>query len=150
MRFLVWGIPCGFQTKNFIWGFQHFIWYISPWPGMLQSQSIQLIRQDVAIDFLSNPVLRWIMSCVSKPSCTHITISSICLIYHIQCGFSISYLYIPRILAHDRCNISQIVTSIFNFNFQYCAVRFIYITVFQDYSKRGSLVEGWVGRAVGS
>ena len=55
------------------------------------------------------------MHCVSKPSCTH-GISVSWLICYIQCGFSISYISIPGIVAHDRCNISYIFT--FSFQFQ--------------------------------
>ena len=57
-----------------------------------------------------------IIPCVTKPSCTHGTIISLWLICYIQCGFSISYLSIPGIVAHDRCNISHIFT--FSFQFQ--------------------------------
>ena len=55
------------------------------------------------------------MPCVSKPSCTHGIIVSLWLICCIQCGFSISYLSIPGIAAHDRCNISQIFTFFVQF-----------------------------------
>ena len=48
------------------------------------------------------------MPCVSKLGCTHVIIVSLWLICFIQCRFSISYLSIPGIVAHDRCNISQI------------------------------------------
>ena len=47
------------------------------------------------------PVLRWIMPCVRKPNCTHVIIISLWSICHIQCGFSISYLFIPGIAAHE-------------------------------------------------
>ena len=57
-----------------------------------------------------------IIPCVTKPSCTHGTIISLWLICYIQCGFSISYLSISGIVAHDRCNISHIFT--FSFQFQ--------------------------------
>ena len=57
-----------------------------------------------------------IIPCVTKPSCTHGTIISLWLICYIQCGFSISYLSIPGIVAHDRCSISHIFT--FSFQFQ--------------------------------
>ena len=57
-----------------------------------------------------------IIPCVTKPSCTHGTIISLWLICYVQCGFSISYLSIPGIVAHDRCNISHIFT--FSFQFQ--------------------------------
>ena len=55
------------------------------------------------------------MPCVSKPNCTHGIIVSLWLICYIQCGFSISYLSIPWIVAHDRCNISQIFTFFVQF-----------------------------------
>ena len=87
------------------------------------------------------------MRCVSKPGCTHGIIVSLWLIFYIQCRFSI-YLSISGILAHDRSNIFQIFT--FFVQFQCCAVPFIYITVFQEDSKRGSLLGRWVGRSVGS
>ena len=89
------------------------------------------------------------MSYVSKPGCTHGIIVSLWLICSIQCGFSISYLSIPGIVAHDRCNISQFFFE-FNFNFQCRAVPFIYTTVFQEDSKRGRVVGRWVGKSVGS
>ena len=118
MRFLVWGVPCGFQTTNFIWGFQCCIWYIAPWLGLLQFQSIQPTRQDFANDFKCNPLLRWmIMPCVSKPSCTKFQDQvSLWLICYIQCQFSVSYLSIPGIVAHNRCSIFHIFT--FSFRFQ--------------------------------
>ena len=50
------------------------------------------------------------MPCVRKQGCTHGIIVSICLICYIQWGFSISYLSIPGIVAHDRYNVSQIST----------------------------------------
>ena len=64
----------------------------------------------------SNPTsaLRWIMPCVSKPSWTHVIIIPLSLVCHIQCGFSISYLSILGIAAHDRCKISHV----FIFSFQ--------------------------------
>ena len=55
------------------------------------------------------------MPCVSKPGCTHGIIVSLSLICCIQCGFSISYLSIPGIVAHDTCNISQIFTFFVQF-----------------------------------
>ena len=55
------------------------------------------------------------MPCVSKPSCTHGIIVSLWLICYIQCGFSIFYLSIPGIVAHDICNISQIFTFFVQF-----------------------------------
>ena len=54
------------------------------------------------------------MPCVRKPTSTHIIIISLWLIRHIQCGFSISYLSIPGIGAHEICNISHV----FAFSFQ--------------------------------
>ena len=90
------------------------------------------------------------MSCVIKPGCIHGIIVSLWLIRYIQCGFSISYLSIPGIVAHDQCNISQIFMFLFNFNVQFRAVTFIYITVFQEDSKQCSVVGRWVGRSVGS
>ena len=42
---------CGFQTTNFIWGFQCCIWYIARQPGILKFQSMQPTRQDVATEF---------------------------------------------------------------------------------------------------
>ena len=39
---------------------------------------------------------------------------------------------------------------LFNFNVQCRAVPFVYITVFQEDSKRGSMVGRWVGKSVGS
>ena len=55
------------------------------------------------------------MPCVSKPSCLHGLIVSLWLICCIQCRFSISYLSIPGVVAHDRCNISQILTFFVQF-----------------------------------
>ena len=100
MRFLVWGAVYGFQTTNFIQGFQCCIWCI--------------------------PI-----------------IISIWLICHVQCRFSISYLSIPGIAAHDRCNISHIFT--FSFQFQCRAVPLIYITVFWQDSKRDIVIGGISG-----
>ena len=111
--------------------------------------SIHPTRKDVATDFKSNPVLRWmIMSCFRKPKCTYGIIVSLWLIYYIQCGFSISYLSIPGVLAHDRSNISQIFIFffLFTFNVRCRTVPFIYITVFQVDSKQGSVVGRWVGK----
>ena len=56
------------------------------------------------------------MPCFSKPSCIHGIIIPLWLISYIQSGFSISYLSIPGIVAHDRCNIYHIST--FSFQFQ--------------------------------
>ena len=56
------------------------------------------------------------MPCVSKPGYTHGIIFALWLLCYIQCGFSISYLSIPGIVAHDRCNISQ--SFIFSVQFQ--------------------------------
>ena len=55
------------------------------------------------------------MSCFSKPGCKHGIIVSLWLICYIQCGLSISYLSIPGIVAHDRCNIFQIFTFFVQF-----------------------------------
>ena len=55
------------------------------------------------------------MPYVSKSSCTHGIIISLWLICCIQCGFSISYLSIPEIVAHDRRNISQTFTFLVQF-----------------------------------
>ena len=60
------------------------------------------------------------MPCVSKPTCTHVIVISPWLICHIQCGFSISNLSIPRIAAHDRCNISHVFTLFFRFHVVLC------------------------------
>ena len=61
-----------------------------------------------------------------------------------------SYLSIPGTVVHDRCNISQIFTFLFNFNAHCFAVSFIILIVFQDNSKWGRMVGRWVGRRVGS
>ena len=55
------------------------------------------------------------MPCFSKLGCTYGIIVSLWLICYIQCGFSISYLSISGIVAHDRCNISQIFTVFVKF-----------------------------------
>ena len=55
------------------------------------------------------------MPYVSKPSCTRGIIVSLQLICCIQCGFSISYLSIPGIAAHDKCNIPPIFTFFVQF-----------------------------------
>ena len=57
------------------------------------------------------------MPCVSKPSCTYVIIVLHWLICCIQCGFTISYLSIPGIVANDRCNIFQIFTFFVQFQF---------------------------------
>ena len=110
------------------------------------------LARDVAVSVNTTyKVGCWIiMSCVIKPGCTHGIIVSLWLIYYIQCGFSISYLSILGIVDHDRFNISQTFIFLFNFNVQCHAVPFIYITVFQEDSKQGSVVGRWVGRSVGS
>ena len=90
------------------------------------------------------------MPCVSKLSWTHGIIVSLWLICYIQCRLSISYLSIPRVVVHDRCNISQIFTYLFNFNVQCHTVPLIYLTVFEDDSIWGSMVRRWVGMGVGS
>ena len=138
MRFLVWGVAYRCQTVNFIWGFHCCIWDIAPWLGMLQFQTIQPTRSDIAIEFQSKPVLRWIMRCVGKPSQTHGINTLLWLICYIQCGFSISYLSISDIVAHDRCNISHIFT--FYFQFQCRTVSFIYMNIFWEDSKQGCVV----------
>ena len=114
MGFLVWGIVCGFETRNFIWEFQCCLWYIVSQPEMLHFQSMQPRRQDVKVEFQSNSALRWIMSYVSKPTNRDVIIKSLRLICYIQCGFDISYLSIPGIAANDRCNMSHV----FTFSFQ--------------------------------
>ena len=103
------------------------------------------LARDVAV---SNNTTYKIECC--KPGCTYGIIVSLWLICYIQCGFSISYLSIPGIVAPDRCNISQSFIVLFNFNVQCRAVPFIYITVFLEDSKRGSVVGRWVGMNVGS
>ena len=93
--------------------------------------------QIVVIEFQSNPVRKWIMPCASKPTCTHVIIILLWLICHIQCGFSISYLLIPGIAAHDRCNISR-----FHFFFSalmWCCV-FQLFNYFFGSNKLGSVV----------
>ena len=77
------------------------------------------------------------MPCASKPTCTHVIIILLWLICHIQCGFSISYLLIPGIAAHDRCNISR-----FHFFFSalmWCCV-FQLFNYFFGSNKLGSVV----------
>ena len=59
-----------------------------------------------------------IMPCV--PTYTHVIIISLWLICYTQCGFSISYLSIPGIAAHDKCIISHVSTFSFNFNVVLC------------------------------
>ena len=89
MRFLIWGVACRFQTTNFIWGFQCCLWYTS------------------------------VVYVYGKPTCTHVIIISFWLVCHIQCVFSIFYLSIPGITAHDRCNISH-AFFFFSFNVVLC------------------------------
>ena len=84
------------------------------------------------------------MPCVSKPGCTHGIIVSIWLICYIQCGFSISYLSIPGIVAHDRCNISQIF--IFFVQFQ-CPMSCCAFHLYNCFS--GGFKTGQRGRKVG-
>ena len=60
------------------------------------------------------------MPCVSIPTCTHVIIISLWLICLIQCGFSISYLSIPGIAAHDRCNSSHVYQFFFSALMWYC------------------------------
>ena len=87
-----------------------------------------------------------IIPCVSKPSCTHGIITSLWLICYIQCGFSISYLSIPGIVAHDRCKISHIFT--FSFQFQ-CPMSCCAFHLYNCFSggfrtgKHGRKVGGW-------
>ena len=83
---------------------------------MLQFQSIQPTRQHAAIEFESNPVLRQIMPCVSKLTCTHVIIISLWLICNIQCRFSISYLSISGIAAHEDVIFPMILLFLFSFN----------------------------------
>ena len=90
--------------------------------------------QDMLLQVNSYPTLIWIMPCVSKFSCTHGIIISLCLICYIQCRFSIACLSIPGIAASDRCKISNSFT--FSFQFQSPAVLFIYIAVFWEDLKR--------------
>ena len=85
-----------------------------------------------------------IIPCVTKPCCTHGIIISLWLICYIQRGFSVSYLSILGIVAHDRCNIYHNLLFLSNFNVQCRAVPFIYITTFQQDSERGSVVGRWV------
>ena len=54
------------------------------------------------------------MPCIRKPSCTHGIIVSYWLMCCIQ-YFSISYLSIPGIIAHDTFNISQMFTFFVQF-----------------------------------
>ena len=91
-----------------------------------------------------------IVPCVSKPNCTHGIIVSLWLICCVQCGFSISYQSIPGIIAHDNAIFFEVLLFFVQFNFQCHAVPFIYITVFQEASKRCSVVGRWVGSGVGS
>ena len=51
-----------------------------------------------------------ILPYVTKSSCKHGIIISLWLICSIRCRFSISYISISGIAAHDRCNISQVFT----------------------------------------
>ena len=84
------------------------------------------------------------MLCVSKPSCTHEIIVSLWLICCIQCGFSISYLSIPGIAAHDRCNISQIFTFFVQFQ---CPMSCCAFHLYNCFS--GGFKTGQHGRKVG-
>ena len=74
----------------------------------------------------------------------HITLANIC----IHCVFSISYLSIPWIVAHERCIIPTFLLFLFNFNAQCRAVPFIYVTVFSEDLKWDSMSRG--GRGMGS
>ena len=78
------------------------------------------------------------MPCIGKPSYTHEIIISLWLICYIQCEFSIPYLSIPGVAAHDRCNISHIFA--FSFQFQCRCFPLIYITIFQEDSNRDNVV----------
>ena len=60
------------------------------------------------------------MPCVRKPTFTHVIIISLWLIRHIQCQFSISYLSIPGMEAHDRCNISHVLLFLVSFHVVLC------------------------------
>ena len=84
------------------------------------------------------------MPCVSKPSSTHGIIVSLWLICCIQCGFSISYLSIPGIAAHDRCNISQIFTFFVQFQ---CPMSCCAFHLYNCFS--GGFKTGQHGRKVG-
>ena len=72
------------------------------------------------------------MPCVSKPTCAHVIIISLWLICYIQCGVSISYLFISW------------YSHVFTFSFQiYCSVvSLIYLSVFWEDSKKYSVVGG--------
>ena len=138
MRLPVWGVACGFQTPNFIWRFQCFIWYIATWQGLLQFLSMQPTRQDVAIE-CCQPGTE-----VDNATCQQTQLhTQNYYINLVQCGFSISYLPIPGIAAHDRCNFS--LTFNFSFQLQCRVAPFIYITVFQEDSKQGSVIGAGVG-----
>ena len=85
-----------------------------------------------------------IMPCVSKPNCTHGIIVSLWLICYTQCQFSISYLSIPGIVAHDRC----IISCIFPFPFQFqCPMLRCSFYSYNSFS--GGFKTGQPGRKVG-
>ena len=91
------------------------------------------------------------MPCVSKSSCTRgLIISHHITLFNKLYSVRVQYfdLSIPGIVAYDSCNIFQIFT--FFVRFRCHAVPLIYITVFQEDSKRGSVVGTWVGKSVGS
>ena len=91
------------------------------------------------------------MPFVSKPGCTHGIIVSLWLICYIQCGFSISYLSIPGIVPHDRCNISKIfVVVVVQVQCPMLCCVFHLYNCFSEESKRDSMVARWVGRSIGS
>ena len=96
---------------------------------------------DRMLRLISNPTLYWGGKChvEEKPiQKNHGIIVSLSLICCIHCRVSISYLSIPGIVTHDWFNISHNLT--FSFQFQCHAVRFIYILIFQEDSKWGSVV----------
>ena len=70
------------------------------------------------------------------------------MLYSVQAQYLIS-IY-SQDVVHDRRNISQIFTYLFNFNVQCHTVPLIYLTVFEDDSIWGSMVRRWVGMGVGS
>ena len=67
----------------------------------------------------------------------HITLVN--MLYSMQCGFSISYVSIPGITAHDRCNISHVFT--FSFQLRCGTASFIYLTIFGRITKLISVLE---------
>ena len=69
---------------------------------------------------------------------------SLWLIYYVQCGLSISYLSVPGIVAHDRCNISQML--IFFVQFQ-CPMLCCAFHLYNCFS--GEFKMGQCGRKMG-